>query len=112
MRHLRVAPGAGEQDDLGWGELQDQISAWEMKLLAEMQYPKQLAILATLNELREQVTLNPNPKPSPNPHPHPHPHPILATLNELREQAALVHNLTLTLSLSPTLTLTLAVTLT
>ena len=80
MRHLRVAPGAGEQDDLGWGELQDQISAWEMKLLAEMQYPKQLA--------------------------------ILATLNELREQAALVNNLTLTLSLSPTLTLTPAVTLT
>ena len=57
MRHLRVAPGAGEQDDLGWGELQDQISAWEMKLLAEMQYPKQLAILATLNELREQAAL-------------------------------------------------------
>ena len=52
-----MAPGAGEQDDLGWGELQDQISAWEMKLLAEMQYPKQLAILATLNELREQAAL-------------------------------------------------------
>jgi len=57
VRHLRVAPGAGEQDDLGWGELQDQISAWEMKLLAEMQYPKQLAILATLNALREQAAL-------------------------------------------------------
>ena len=28
-----------------------------MKLLAEMQYPKQLAIIATLNELREQAAL-------------------------------------------------------
>jgi hypothetical protein len=28
-----------------------------MKLLAEMQYPKQLAIFATLNELRDQAAL-------------------------------------------------------
>ena len=55
VRQLRVAPGAGEVDDLGWGELQGEIAQWEATYAQEMHFPEQLRILATLNGLRQQA---------------------------------------------------------
>ena len=69
VRKLRVAPGAGEVDDLGYGELQGEISDWERKLLAEMHYPKQAA------DPNPNPNPNPNPSPSPSPNPNPNPNP-------------------------------------
>lgn len=57
MRQLRVAPGAGEVDDLGWGDLQLEIAEWEATYREEMHFPEQLRILATINGLRQRAEL-------------------------------------------------------